>query len=44
MSDPTRIVAGVKQLQDFEVEQGLLRKAQPVEDLFDFDLWRQVKQ
>lgn len=44
VSDPTRIVAGVKQLQDFEVEQGLLRKAQPVEDLFDFDLWRQVKQ
>ena len=44
VSDPTRIVEGVKQLQDFEVEQGLLRKAQPVEELFDFDLWRQVKQ
>ncbi|WP_408744528.1 ABC transporter substrate-binding protein [Acetobacter indonesiensis] len=44
VSDPTRIVEGVKQLQDFEVEQGLLRKAQPVDDLFDLDLWRQLKQ
>lgn len=44
VSDPTRIVEGVRQLQDFEVEQGLLRKAQPVDDLFDLDLWRRVKQ
>lgn len=44
ISDPTRIVDGVRQLQDFEVEQGLLRKAQPVDDLFDLDLWRQLKQ
>lgn len=43
VSDPTRIIAGVQQVQDFEVEQGLLRKAQPVEDLFDLDLWRQLK-
>lgn len=44
ISDPTRIIEGVRQLQDFEVEQGLLRKAQPVDDLFDLDLWRQLKQ
>ena len=43
VSDPTRIIAGVQQVQDFEVEQGLLRKAQPVEELFDLDLWRQLK-
>ncbi|GAN67409.1 ABC transporter nitrate/sulfonate/bicarbonate permease [Acetobacter orleanensis JCM 7639] len=43
VSDPTRIVGGVRQLQDFEVEQGLLRKAQPVEELFDLDLWQQIK-
>lgn len=44
VSDPTRIKAGVEQLQTFEVEQGLLRQAQPVDDLFDLELWRQVKQ
>lgn len=43
VSDPTRIIEGVRQVQDFEVEQGLLRKAQPVEELFDLDLWRQLK-
>lgn len=41
ISDPARIIPGVRDLQDFEVAQGLLRKAQPVEDLFIQDLWRQ---
>lgn len=43
VSDPARIIEGVRQLQAFEVEQGLLRQAQPVEGLFDLDLWRQLK-
>lgn len=43
VNDPTRIVDGVRQLQNFEVEQGLLRTAQPVEELFDFGLWQQIK-
>jgi NitT/TauT family transport system substrate-binding protein len=42
ISDPSRIVAGVTALQDFEVELGLLRKAEPVSDLFNQTLWRQA--
>jgi NitT/TauT family transport system substrate-binding protein len=42
ISDPGRIVAGVTALQDFEVELGLLRKAEPVSDLFDQTVWRQA--
>ena len=44
VSDPARIVESVKQLQEFEVSQGLLRKAEPVGDLFDTGLWQQAKQ
>ncbi len=40
ISDPSRIVAGVTALQEFEVELGLLRKAEPVSDLFNQTLWR----
>jgi NitT/TauT family transport system substrate-binding protein len=43
VSDPARIVESVKQLQEFEVAEGLLRKAEPVEDLFDTGLWQQAK-
>ncbi|MCP1241055.1 ABC transporter substrate-binding protein [Acetobacter lambici] len=43
VSDPARIVESVKQLQEFEVSEGLLRKAEPVEDLFDTGLWQQAK-
>ncbi|MDG6093559.1 ABC transporter substrate-binding protein [Acetobacter sp. AN02] len=42
VSDPARIVAGTKALQDFEVSRGLLRSAAPVEDLFDLVTWRQA--
>ncbi|GEN61855.1 ABC transporter substrate-binding protein [Acetobacter oeni] len=41
VSDPTRIEAGVKILQDFEVSQGLLHNAIPVDSLFDTVTWRQ---
>lgn len=40
ISDPSRIEAGVAALQDFEVELGLLRKADPVSDLFNKTLWQ----
>jgi NitT/TauT family transport system substrate-binding protein len=42
ISDPSRIVAGVTALQNFEVELGLLRKAEPVSDLFDQTVWWQA--
>ncbi|MBV1836896.1 ABC transporter substrate-binding protein [Acetobacter estunensis] len=42
VADPARIVPGVKALQDFEVAEGLLRSATPVEDLFDLTTWRQA--
>ncbi|NHN91767.1 ABC transporter substrate-binding protein [Acetobacter sicerae] len=41
VSDPEKIIPGVKALQDFEVQQGVLRSALPVEDLFDLKMWRQ---
>ncbi|MFT8675281.1 MAG: ABC transporter substrate-binding protein [Acetobacter sp.] len=44
VSDPNRIAGSVKELQAFEVAQGLLRQEQPVEDLFDLTLWRQGQQ
>ncbi|KDE21121.1 nitrate ABC transporter substrate-binding protein [Acetobacter aceti 1023] len=44
VSDPARIVEGVRQLQDFEVKQGLLRKAEPVDGLFDLEMWKQSQQ
>ncbi|MBO1323926.1 ABC transporter substrate-binding protein [Acetobacter sp. TBRC 12305] len=44
VSDPARIEGSVKELQAFEVAQGLLRQEQPVEDLFDLTLWRQAQQ
>lgn len=40
ISDPSRIEAGVAALQDFEVELGLLRKADPVSDLFNKTMWQ----
>ena len=44
VSDPERIMAAVGKLQDFEVESGLLRKAEPVGDLFDLETYRQARQ
>jgi NitT/TauT family transport system substrate-binding protein len=35
VSDPSRLIAPVKALQDFEVSNGTLRSAIPVESLFD---------
>ena len=43
ISDPQRIVKGVAELQNFEAEQGLLRKTEPVDALFDLDMWRQIQ-
>ncbi|NHO33273.1 ABC transporter substrate-binding protein [Acetobacter sp. LMG 1636] len=42
VADPGRITASVKTLQDFEVSQGLLRNAAPVEGLFDLETWHQA--
>lgn len=44
VSDPARIVDAVSQLQDFEVQAGLLRKAEPVDALFDLESYRQIAQ
>ncbi len=42
VADPGRITASVGTLQDFEVSQGLLRKAVPVDTLFDLQTWHQA--
>ncbi|QIP35942.1 ABC transporter substrate-binding protein [Komagataeibacter rhaeticus] len=42
VSDPARIVDAVGQLQDFELQTGLLRKAEPVGALFDLETYRQI--
>lgn len=41
VADPARIIPSVKILQDFQVKEGVLKKATPVDDLFDLQLWRQ---
>nr|WP_242010053.1 ABC transporter substrate-binding protein [Acetobacter conturbans] len=41
VTDPAQIIPGVKALQDFEVKEGVLKKAVPVDDLFDLQMWRQ---
>lgn len=41
VSDPALIVPGVKELQDFEVKQGVLKTAVPVDSLFDLQTWKQ---
>ncbi|PYD71230.1 ABC transporter substrate-binding protein [Komagataeibacter swingsii] len=44
VSDPAGIVDAVGKLQDFEVQSGLLRKAEPVAALFDLESYRQIAQ
>ena len=42
MSDPAKIVDAVEKLQDFEVQSGLLHKAEPVSALFDLEPYKQI--
>ncbi|MBE7729631.1 ABC transporter substrate-binding protein [Komagataeibacter sp. FXV3] len=44
VSDPAGIVDAVGKLQEFEVQSGLLRKAEPVASLFDLESYRQIAQ
>lgn len=44
VSDPAAIETAVGQLQDFEVQTGVLHKAEPVSALFDLDSYRQIQQ
>ncbi|MBB2200226.1 ABC transporter substrate-binding protein [Gluconacetobacter tumulisoli] len=42
VSDPSTIMESVRRLQAFEVASGTLRKAEPVEGLFDLDSYRRA--
>ncbi|WP_395665295.1 ABC transporter substrate-binding protein [Methylocella sp.] len=42
VADPARIVDSVAKLQDFQVKLGVVRRATPVAELFDLDLYRRV--
>ncbi|WP_395696884.1 ABC transporter substrate-binding protein [Methylocella sp.] len=44
VADPARIVDGVAKLQDFQLKLGVVRKATPVAELFDLDLYRRAAQ
>lgn len=44
VSDPAQIVDAVGKLQDFEVQAGLLHKAEPVDALFDLEPYKQIAQ